>query len=149
MFLFQRSLPAVRMRIHALRQLYRKALAENASDARGLRLMRRWLSPDQRAEFDHSGSFEVVGCHSGKRYRIYSGTAQNVFETDDAGWLIVGLCFIPSGELVAGDVMLAQKIALETNENGALAVAHRFLPRGSFARTLPRRPRRHYGAFFS
>ena len=137
------------MRIHALRQLYRKALAENTSDARGLRLMRRWLSPDQRAEFDHSGSFEVVGCHSGKRYRIYSGTAQNVFEIDGAGWLIVGLCFIPAGELVAGDVMLAQKIALETNENGALAVAHRFLPRGNFARTLLRRPRRHYGAFFS
>ena len=91
----------------------------------------------------------MVGCHSGTRYRIYRGTAQNVFEIDDAGWLIVGLCFIPSGELVAGDVMLAQKIALETNENGALAVAHRFLPRGSFARTLLRRPRRHYGAFFS
>jgi hypothetical protein len=85
--------------------------------------------------------------NSGKRYRIYQGTAQNVFEIDEAGWLIVGLCFIPSGELVAGDVMLAQKIALETNENGALAVAHRFLPRGSFARAL-RRPRRYYGAFF-
>ena len=116
------------MRIHALRQLYRKALAENTSDARGLRLMRRWLSPHQRAEFDDKGTFEVVGCDSGKRYRIYRGTAQNVFEIDDAGWLIVGLCFMPFGELVAGDVMLAQKIALETNENGALAVANRFLP---------------------
>ena len=128
MFLFKRSRPPVRMRIHALRQLFRKALAENTSDARGLRLMRHWLSPHQRAEFDHSGSFEVVGCHSGKRYRIYRGTAQNVFEIDDAGWLIVGLCFMPSSELVAGDVMLAQKIALETNENGALGVAHRFVP---------------------
>ena len=127
MFLFQRSLPAVRTRIHALRQLYRKALAENTSDARGLRLMRRWLSPHQRAEFDHSGSFEVVGCDSGKRYRIYRGAAQNVFEIDDAGQPKVCLCFMPSGELVAGDVMLAQKIALETNENGALAVANRFL----------------------
>ena len=128
MFLFQRSLPAVRMRIHALRQLYRKALAENTSDARGLRLMRRWLSPDQRAEFDDSGTFEVVGCDSGKRYRIYRGAAQNVFEIDDAGQPKVCLCFMPSGDLVAGDVMLAQKIALETNENGALAVANRFLP---------------------
>ena len=128
MFLFQRSLPAVRMRIHALRQLYLKALAENTSDARGLRLMRRWLSPDQRAEFDDKGTFEVVGCNSGKRYRIYRGAAQNVFEIDDAGHPKVCLCFMPSGELVAGDVMLAQKIALETNENGALAVANRFLP---------------------
>ena len=128
MFLFQRSPPAVRMRIHALRQLYRKALAENTSDARGLRLMRRWLSPDQRAEFDDKGTFEVVGCNSGKRYRIYRGAAQNVFELDDAGQPKVCLCFMPSGELVAGDVMLAQKIALEANESGALAVANRFVP---------------------
>ena len=128
MFLFQRSLPAVRMRIHALRQLYRKALAENTSDARGLRLMRRWLSPDQRAEFDDKGTFEVVGCHSGKRYRIYRGTAQNVFEVDDSGELKLGLCFTPYGNLVAGDAMLAQKIALETDESTALAVANRVLP---------------------
>ena len=31
--------------------------------------------------------------------------------------------------LVAGDVMLAQKIALETDERGALAVANKFTPR--------------------
>jgi hypothetical protein len=128
MFLFPRSPPWARTRIHALSQLYRKALAENTSDARGLRLMRCWLSPEQRAEFDDSSSFEVVGCDSGKRYRIYRGTAQNVFEIDNAGQPKVGLCFMPSGELVAGDVMLAQKIALETNENGALAVANRFVP---------------------
>jgi hypothetical protein len=34
---------------------------------------------------------------------------------------------VPTGHLVAGDVMLAQKIALETNEFGALAVANTFL----------------------
>ena len=99
--------------------------------------MRDWLSPDQRADFDDKGSFDVVGCHSGKRYRIYHGTAQNVFEIDDAGWLIVGLCFMPSGELVAGDVMLAQKIAIETDENGALAVAKRFLPRPGIRGWMP------------
>ncbi len=43
----------------------------------------------------------------------------------------VGWCFAPKGYLVAGDVMLAQKIALETDERGALAVANRFfVPRG-------------------
>ena len=130
MFVFQRSLPAVRMRMHALRQLYRKVLAEITKDTRGLELMRDWLSPEQRAQFDRSGRFEVIGCHSGKRYRIYRGTAQNVFEIDDAGELKLGLCFTPHGNLVAGDAMLAQKIALETDESGALAVANRFLPRG-------------------
>jgi len=44
MFRFQRSLPAVRARIHALRQLYRKVLGEITKDARGLQLMRDWLS---------------------------------------------------------------------------------------------------------
>jgi hypothetical protein len=37
-------------------------------------------------------------------------------------------CFVPHGSLVAGDVMLAQKIALETFEAGALSVARRFVP---------------------
>jgi hypothetical protein len=36
----------------------------------------------------------------------------------------MGWCFVPKGSLVAGD--LAQKIALETNERAALAVANRF-----------------------
>ncbi len=40
-------------------------------------------------------------------------------------------CFAPVGYLVAGDIMLAQKIALETNESGALAVANRILPKKS------------------
>jgi hypothetical protein len=82
----------------------------------GLRLVRHWLSPNQRAELDDS-------------YRIYRGTTSNVFEIDDAGRPKVCWCFMPLGDLVAGDVMLAQKIALETNENAALAVAKRFLPR--------------------
>jgi len=125
------------MLIHALRQLYRKVLGEITRDARGLQLMRDWLSPDQRAEFDDKGTFEVVGCDSGKRYRIYRGEAQNVFEIDDAGQLKVCLCFIPYGQLVAGDVMLAQKIAIETDENGALAVAKRFLPRPGIRGWLP------------
>ena len=32
---------------------------------------------------------------------------------------LAGLCFVPNETLVAGDVMLAQKIALETDEWGA------------------------------
>ncbi|RZM94007.1 hypothetical protein CWO91_39725 [Bradyrhizobium genosp. SA-3] len=35
-------------------------------------------------------------------------------------------CFIPLGGLVAGDVMLAQKIALETDEERALSVGNSF-----------------------
>jgi len=95
-------------------------------DARAIRLLREWLSPEQRAQFDASRSFEVVGCHTGRRYRIRHGTTTNVHEMDDAGRPVVGWCFVPSGDLVAGDVMLAQKVALETNEGAALEVARRF-----------------------
>ena len=103
-------------------------------EARGLKLLREWLSPEQRAQFDAERYFDVIGCHSGKKYRIRYGSAANVDELDDAGVPRMGWCFVPDAYLVAGDVMLAQKIALETNERAALAVANRF------PRTLPSAP---------
>jgi hypothetical protein len=95
-------------------------------EARGLDLLKEWLSPEQFAQYDAKSYFEVTGCHSGKRYRISRGTSMNIHELDSAGRPRVGWCFAPKGYLVAGDVMLAQKIALETDERGALAVANRF-----------------------
>jgi hypothetical protein len=52
----------------------------------------------------------------------------NVHELDDAGRFQMGWCFLPEGYLVRGDVMLAQKIALETSEIRALSVAVKFVP---------------------
>ena len=103
----------------------------NESEARGLRLLREWLSPEQLAQYDAHRHFDVTGCHSGKRYRIRHGIGTNIHELDDAGRLKSGWCFVPRDCLVAGDVVLAQKIALETNERGALAVARKFAPRWS------------------
>ena len=110
---------------------YRELGHENDSEARGLRLLRGWLSPVQLAQYDTHRYFDVIGCHSGKRYRIRHGTATNIHELDDAGDPTAGWCLVPRDYLVAGDVMLAQKIALETNERGALAVARNFAPRWS------------------
>ena len=73
--------------------------------------------------------FEVKGCHAGKRYRIRHGMGTNVYELDAARRPRAGWCFVPKDNLVAGDVMLARKIALETDERGALAVANNFTPR--------------------
>jgi len=116
----------VRSRAKAVRWLYRKFLAQNTEEGRGLRLMRDWLSPRQREQFDGTGYFDVVGCVTGRKYRIYHNVLPpNVFEVDDAGRRKVGLCFAPVGPLVKGDVMLAQKIALETDEQSALAAANR------------------------
>ena len=107
-----------------LREHYKAA--EGLREARGTKLLREWLSPDQRVQFDASKTFEVVGVNSGKRYRISYGTGNNVHELDEAGRCVMGWCFVPSGYLVAGDVMLAQKIALETDEKAALKLANRF-----------------------
>jgi hypothetical protein len=95
-------------------------------EARGIQLLREWLTPEQLAQFDAKRYFDVIGCDSGKRYRIHYGSATNVHEIDSEGRSIDGWCFVPSGQLVPGDVMLAQKIALETNEFRALDVANRF-----------------------
>ena len=127
MFLVRRS------RFGAVHKLYQNFFAQNTREARGRRLLREWLSPDQRAQFDEKDYFEVVGCDSRRRYRIYNrmtyGETPNVYEIDDAGQSKVAWCFLPAGRLVAGDIMLAQKIALETDEHNALAVANKFAPR--------------------
>ena len=119
-----RSLAEGARKVQALRE--RLKTIEDLREARGITLLRQWLSPEQQAQFDASKSFDVVGCDSGRRFRISHGTGTNVYEIDDAGRPVMGWCFVPSGHLVAGDVMLAQKIALETNERAALAVANRF-----------------------
>ena len=98
-------------------------------ELRGLKLLREWLSQEQLAQYDAHNYFEVIGCHTGKRYRVCHGTGANVFELNDAGLTTKGWCFVPNEYLVAGDVMLAQKIALETDERVALATANNFTPR--------------------
>jgi hypothetical protein len=95
---------------------------------RGLRLLRSWLSPQECAQFDAFGYFDVIGGVSGKKYRIYFGTTANIQELGRDGVPRTGWCVAPLGYLVPGDVMLAQKIALETSEYAALAVANKLPP---------------------
>jgi hypothetical protein len=109
--------------VQAARERYRARFATR--EERGVNLLREWLSPEQRAQFDAKRYFDVIGCNSGKRYRIHYGETTNVHEIGDDDLPSVGWCFMPVGSLVAGDVMLVQKIALETYEYGALAVANR------------------------
>ena len=109
-----------------VRERYREWPTQDTQEARGITLLSEWLTIDQRAQFEAEKCFEIIGCDTGKRYRILYGTAANVHELDDDGRPLMGWCFVPRGYLVPGDVMLAQKIALETNERAALAVANRF-----------------------
>src|SRR4051794_34350554 len=135
MFLFRRS------DANSARFLYRSVTEQNGPDARSRRLLRDWLSPEQRAQFDANNYFEVTGSHTGRRYRVQYGTLSNVVELDASGQPAIGWCFVPDRALAAGDVMLAQKIALETDEAAVLALAHRFTLR---LPSLPRVVRRAY-----
>ena len=119
---------ARRSRLEALRGLYIHYYDEKDPHTRGLRLLHAWLSPPQLEQFNAKGHFDVVGCATGRRYRIHYGTQANVHELDDEGGLKRGWCFVPQGRLVPGDVMLAQKIALETSEIRALSIAMKFEP---------------------
>jgi hypothetical protein len=107
---------AIMTRIKAnSRQVEQKALA----------LLQLWLSPEQAEQYCSYKHFDVIGCDTGKRYRIRYGRMMNVDELDSVGNRVCEWCFLPEGGLAAGDVMLAQKIALETFEGQALDVANR------------------------
>jgi hypothetical protein len=84
------------------------------------------LTAKQSQQYDKFGYFDVVGSKTGKRYRICHGTSRNVNELLQHNRLGPGRCFMPRGNLVAGDCMLAQKIALENCEEEALKMALRF-----------------------
>jgi hypothetical protein len=114
-------------RAQVMRNSYREAGCTE-TEARAIKLLKEWLSVQQLEQFNAYRYFDVIGCHSGKRYRIRYGTATNIYELDCAGRPQSVLCFVPNRPLAAGDVMLAQKIALETDEWSAVAVAKRFAP---------------------
>lgn len=101
-------------------------LLDPAAEKKGMALLKSWLTPEQLASYESQSHFEVIGSDSGKRYRIRQGRQMNIDELDGKGRKVCGWCFLPEGGLVAGDCMLAQKIALETNETAALKVANKF-----------------------
>jgi hypothetical protein len=67
---------------------------------------------------------DVIGSDSGTRYRIRHGRMINIDQLDSAGKKVCMWCVVPEGNLAASDCMLAQKVALETFETKALAIAN-------------------------
>jgi hypothetical protein len=107
------------------------AIAQNdcrraVASKRGLELLKANLTPTQLDDFLTYRCFEVVGGSTGRIYRIRLSGPMNVEEVDQRGRCIGRLCFFPEGWLVDGDIALAQKVALESFEPEALAVANKF-----------------------
>ena len=99
---------------------------EAAPAARGMRLLKRNLTPKQLFEYETYGYFDVVGGETGHRFRIHEGDAMNIDEYDHGGGCLSRWCFLPMGHLVKGDILLTQKMALELYESSARAVANRY-----------------------
>ena len=82
------------------------------------------LTPAQLQQYEEHSYFDVIGGQTGHRYRIRHGKIMNIDELDANGSRISKRCLFPVGNLVVGDIMLAQKIALELFETEALAIAN-------------------------
>ena len=102
----------------------RKRAASLQAEQKALTLLRSWLSPEQAQQYESQNHFDVIGSDTGTHYRIQHGRIMNVDQLDSAGNKVCAWCFGP-GDLADGDCMLAQKIALETFESEALAIANR------------------------
>jgi hypothetical protein len=114
--------------------------ARGQAEEKGFALLRAWLTPEQATQWDARNEFEVIGCDTGTRYLIRRGMAMNVHQLDCAGRDVARWCFSPEGGVVTGDVLLAQKSALETMEREVLALANRspamaVRPAGHFRQT--------------
>jgi hypothetical protein len=88
-----------------------------------MQLLKENLSAEQREQYQRCNYFDIIGGGTGRRYCIRQGTQMNVEQLDDTGRHVRMLCFVPVGRLPVGDVMLAQKIALELFEVDATRIA--------------------------
>lgn len=89
-------------------------------ESRAEALLLAHLTPEQRDQYKRDGTFEVRGNASNRRYRIAARYFNGVTQLNKKGRATHRLCFYPgrigSYMLPLCDIMLAQKVALETNE---------------------------------
>jgi hypothetical protein len=109
--------------VAALLHEYRRPRPRTHAEKRAVALLRSWLTPEQEKQWHARGDFEVIGCHTGRRYRITYRAVMNIHQLDPDGHPVQQWCFAPEGRVAVGNVLLAQKIALETMEK-ALALAN-------------------------
>jgi hypothetical protein len=102
-----------------------RSRARGRAEEKAIALLWSWLTPKQQWQWKSSGMFEVIGSDTGRRYLLTHEAVMNVHQLDQAGRSVAQWCFAPEGGLAPGDVLLAQKIALETMEREVLALANR------------------------
>lgn len=87
-------------------------------------LLLRFLTPEQRNKLEQHGYFDVRGSRTGHVYRIRQGSHGNIFKMHEDGQrMIAKYCGQPEG-VPTEDMMLAQKLQIECDEDGFLAKAN-------------------------
>jgi hypothetical protein len=100
------------------------SLCQDTAHLRSMELLKGWLDEHQRRDFEEKNYFEVVGSASGRKYRLHPRYSYGIEELEGAQ-RGDRLCVVPSGALALGDILLAQKIGLETSERRTLWRANR------------------------
>lgn len=103
----------------------REQLRRDLANGRARRLLGEFLTPAQHEELVTRSHIHVKG-QDGKTYRICAATHQNVFEVE-GDRPVTQFCVVPRDpSLPLYDIMLAQKLMLETNIEGFMALANRW-----------------------
>ena len=110
--------------LQLLAVIFEPCESRGVAEQRAQELLESHLSATQFAQFSTFGWFEVTGGDTGTRYVIRNFTSVNVDQLNSSGECIKRWCFGPQGNLAMGDVLLAQKLALECFESQALERAH-------------------------
>jgi len=90
-------------------------LPDPAAEAKARALLERALTPEQRRDLVAGHCFYVKGQRY--TYRIREGHSGNVDALDPSGYVVSRYCAHPLGRVPVSDVMLAQKLWIETDEN--------------------------------
>jgi len=114
--------------LQLLALFFKRRESRHVAEKRALELLESHLSAAQLAQFNSLGRFEVTGCDTATRYIIRNISSVNIEQLNVQGERVKRWCFGPRGDLAPGDVLLAQKLALECFENEALACAHSYAP---------------------
>jgi hypothetical protein len=121
--------PVMRRLITAELRERERYLESQQLSARASERVRQWLmkhlSPEQLNDFSCTCAFNVRGGSTGTLYRITYGCSMNIIITDANGLANRRICFAPQGDLSTYDIMLAQKISLESDETATLRIANR------------------------
>jgi len=99
------------------------------------KLLLSYLTDEQKQLYEKERFFIV---HARQyRYRIWRSKLINIEQIGRDGYVMHRLCAGPEGDLPVGDVMLAQKLMLESDETAFLQTARRH---GSWGATMPALP---------